>query len=234
MSWRKYLAVLSPGVLVMALALAFMFAASAENADAAQYTVNIRDFNFNPTTLTVQVGDVVRWENNGTTAHTTSSTSGPSPWDSGNLAPGAAFTQQFTTPGTYQYVCRIHSNMMGSIVVQGPPTPTPAPAAPTATSAPAATVVVSPTPGPTAAPTAVPQPTVIVVQPPTPPEVWILVLDDTPAFTLTDDFAWIALPGEWYQVVDVDSGWALARWEFDPPSSIVWILIDDRVDLGLY
>jgi len=230
MSWRKYLAVLSPSVLVMALTAAFFFAASTtENVDAAQYTVNIREFNFNPATLTIQVGDVVRWENNGTTAHTSSSTSGPSPWDSGNLAPGAAFSQQFTTPGTYQYVCRIHPNMMGSIVVQAPPTATTAPAAPTATSAPAATIIPA-----TAAPTAVAQPTVIVVQPPTPPEAWILVLDDTPAFTLTDDFAWIALPGEWYQVLDVDSGWALSRWEFDPPSSVVWIQVDDRIDLGLY
>ena len=235
MSWRKYLAVLSPGIMVVAVAAALALATSVENAEAAQYTVNIRDFSFNPTSLTVQIGDVVRWENAGAASHTTSSPAGM--WESGTLAPGGAFTQQFMTAGTFEYLCRIHPNMTGMIVVQSQPvtptaaaTGTPVPASATVPPTSAATPA---TPIPTAAATATPQPTV-VVQPPQGAELWLLVQSPTPALTLNDTLAWIARPGEWYQVYRVDSGWALARWELDPPTSLVWIQIDARVDLSLY
>jgi plastocyanin len=237
MSSRRYLAALVSAVLIAAFAMTPLASKSTETAAAAEITVNIRDFNFNPANLTVQVGDVVRWENNGGVPHTTSSTTGI--WDSGPLAPGGVFSQQFTTAGTFQYACRIHPSMQGTIVVQG--------GAPTATAVPAASV--TPVPSATPAPTSVtPAPataTAIPVAPtPTPstaagpptnvPELWLLVLSPTPAYTMNGTVNWVAQPGEWYRVFDQQGAWALTVWELDTPYNAVWIQADDRVAISAY
>src|SRR2546427_5855774 len=52
-----------------------------DNAGAAPYA-------FSPATLTVKVGTTVKWTNNGSTAHTTTSDATPQPiWDSGTVLP---------------------------------------------------------------------------------------------------------------------------------------------------
>ncbi len=234
MSGSKWLSILSPSVLLAALGVTLLLSATGETADAAQYTVNIRDFSFNPSTLNIQVGDVVRWENGGAATHTASSETGI--WDSGSLAPGGVFSQQFLTPGTFAYFCRIHPQQMrGSIVVQAPaatatqapPTATVPPEATPVPPPPAVTVVVEEVPVPVPAPTLVPAP-------PRVPELWFQVLEPTPAYSSTDEVLWIAAPGEWYRVLDQDAGWALALWEFDPPDALVWIELDGRVELGAF
>ena len=75
-------------------------------------------------TVVIGVNNTVTWTNgdtnNGGTDHTVTSLSvptGASPFDSGIMAEGANFTQTFTTPGTYEYHCTIHSWMTGSVVV---------------------------------------------------------------------------------------------------------------------
>ena len=105
------------------LAVALFLSTSTQTADAAEFTVNIRDFSFSPSPLIVQVGDVVRWTNDGGTIHTTTSDTGV--WDSGNLSPGGVFAHQFTAAGTYPYFCRIHAGMRGTITVQGAATAVP-------------------------------------------------------------------------------------------------------------
>jgi plastocyanin len=71
---------------------------------------------FDPVMQTAHVGDVVQWTNTGSVEHTitfatASSLSDPS------LLPGATWEVKFTTAGTYQYHCSIHSGMVGTIVV---------------------------------------------------------------------------------------------------------------------
>ncbi|MDP2659636.1 MAG: cupredoxin family copper-binding protein [Dehalococcoidia bacterium] len=78
--------------------------------------VTIQGFAFGPKTLTVPVGTTVRWTNQDSAAHTASSTKGA--FDSGNLAQGQSFSFKFTQAGSYDYVCKIHSNMTGTITVQ--------------------------------------------------------------------------------------------------------------------
>ena len=75
-------------------------------------------------TVVIGVNNTVEWTNNDTanggTDHTVTSLSVPSgaaPFDSGIMKEGANFTQTFTTPGTYEYHCSIHSWMTGSVVV---------------------------------------------------------------------------------------------------------------------
>ena len=38
--------------------------------------------------------------------------------DSGTLASGAAYRKKFTAPGTYDFLCALHSDMRGSIRVK--------------------------------------------------------------------------------------------------------------------
>ena len=71
---------------------------------------------YNPSPLTVASGTTVRWTNDDTTAHT--STSNTAAWTSGNLNPGDHFDFVFQTAGTFTYHCAIHPGMVGTVVVQ--------------------------------------------------------------------------------------------------------------------
>jgi hypothetical protein len=105
------------------------------------------------------------------------------------------------------------------------PTPTVVAVLPTATPV---VIVVTSTPAPR-------EPTPLPPPPPPPPppvsELWLLVLDATQTYTVTDEPAWIAQPGEWYRVIMQEADWALAHWEGDPPEVAVWIQLDGRVQL---
>ena len=88
-----------------------------------------RGFAFNPSSLTIQQGDIVRWTNN-TAGVTHTSTSGTpctqdGLWNSGNLSPSSSFLRQFNDPaGNYDYFCIPHCpfGMTGVIIVESPPT----------------------------------------------------------------------------------------------------------------
>lgn len=88
-------------------------------AEALAANVAISNFQFNPSSLTINIGDSVTWLNQDTTTHTTTSTSPSGLWNA-SLAPGASFTQAFSKEGTYTYHCSIHPSMTGSIVVRSP------------------------------------------------------------------------------------------------------------------
>jgi len=73
---------------------------------------------FNPKSITVIPGTIVRWVNYGKESHTVTSQDGY--FDSGPLAPGAMFYVLFYKPGTYHYTCRPHGKigMAGTVVVR--------------------------------------------------------------------------------------------------------------------
>jgi len=81
----------------------------------APVQVSMEDFRFNPPTINVQVGGSVVWTNNGRTPHTSTSQNGG--WDSGRIDPGRTFSQTFTSAGTFPYLCSIHPQMRGQVVV---------------------------------------------------------------------------------------------------------------------
>ena len=73
------------------------------------------------TTVVLGVNSTVTWTNNDIAAHTVTSdnkTGTTAVFDSGNMAVGAAYTYNFTTPGTYPYHCNYHTWMKGTIVVK--------------------------------------------------------------------------------------------------------------------
>ena len=95
----------------------------AEANGGAHEQVSIQNFAFDPSSLTINVGDSVTWTNNDGASHTASSTSGPESFDSGTLAGSAFFNYTFNTAGTYDYQCNIHTSMTGSITVMAPNNP---------------------------------------------------------------------------------------------------------------
>jgi len=79
--------------------------------------VAIEDFAFAPKSISVAAGGSVTWTNKDSTDH--SIKSADNSFNSSDLGSGQTFTAKFTTPGTYAYVCGIHSFMTGTVVVTG-------------------------------------------------------------------------------------------------------------------
>ena len=95
--------------------------------DHATLDVDVFNFGFGSSSVTINVGDEIQWMNI-SGFHNVSSTdgttfrcgSGGCDQTGGNGAPGnAPWTASFTfdTPGVYDYVCDIHSSMAGTITV---------------------------------------------------------------------------------------------------------------------
>lgn len=86
-----------------------------------QVEVVMRNVAFDPQEITVPVGTTVVWRNEDAFAHTVTSGTRGDPtglFDSGNVAGGGSFEFTFEEPGTYEYFCRIHPGMDGTIIVE--------------------------------------------------------------------------------------------------------------------
>ena len=80
--------------------------------------VHIVDYGYQPGQIRVQQGAVVRWTNSGDEGHDVTGTGPGGAWRSGPLAQGESYQRQFPLPGEYPYVCSIHPEMRGFVVVQ--------------------------------------------------------------------------------------------------------------------
>ena len=76
----------------------------------------INQFMFQPTTLTVKAGSTVTWLNKDEEPHTVVSATGL--FRSAALDTNDRFSFKFSKPGTYAFVCTIHPQMIGTIIVQ--------------------------------------------------------------------------------------------------------------------
>ncbi len=76
------------------------------------------NFGYAPATVTVNVGDTVRWTNPSNLQHTVTSTGF---FDSGAVDSGDSFTFTFTTAGTFDYFCSIHGAALQSGVINVEP-----------------------------------------------------------------------------------------------------------------
>jgi YVTN family beta-propeller protein len=84
-------------------------------AEAAS-KVSIRNFQFEPATLTVPVGASVAWSNDDGAPHGLAYKDGAVGTDV--LLPGKAFMRTFQSAGTFEYFCAVHPYMTGKVVVQ--------------------------------------------------------------------------------------------------------------------
>ena len=104
------------------------FGAAAAPAQAADVTIS--NFQFMPASITIAQGDTVKWTWSGPdTNHSVTSRPGQADSfdsDPGNTPssldhpPGDTFSHTFNTPGGFSYICKVHSNMVGRVMVNGP------------------------------------------------------------------------------------------------------------------
>ncbi len=98
---------------------AFALAGDMKDADSTssnQNTIEIKDFAFNPQTITVKSGEKITWTNRDEEPHTVVSVEKQFKKSSA-LDTDQTFTITAGAPGTYTYFCSVHPKMTGTIVV---------------------------------------------------------------------------------------------------------------------
>src|SRR6185503_15258778 len=133
------------------------------SSGAATKGVNIVNFAYSPTPITINAGDSITWTNSDQAVHSAKGTA----FDTGFIQTGTSKTLVFANAGTFDYICGVHgASMSGRVVVVAAATPAPTPV-PTPQPTPQPTPV--PTPQPTPVPTVrTPAPTVAPTVAPTP------------------------------------------------------------------
>ena len=107
------------GIAFLNLSL-FALAGEMKNDDSTsskQNRIEIKDFAFNPQTITVKSGEKVTWINRDEEPHTIVSV-GKQFKKSTALDTDQEFTITAGAPGTYEYFCSVHPKMTGTIVVE--------------------------------------------------------------------------------------------------------------------
>jgi plastocyanin len=104
-------------LLAGAVSAILLGAASIPAAPAMQavHTVAIKGFAFAPKSLTVTVGESVRFVNADQEAHTVVADNGA--FHSGGLDTNDSWSVRMQKPGKYPYFCSLHPYMKGTIVV---------------------------------------------------------------------------------------------------------------------
>ncbi len=90
---------------------------SSVSAVAQTYNIEISNFVFSPSSLTIKKGDTVIWTNKDLMSHTITSDSG-SELESARFGRAETYSHTFNTAGTFSYHCSVHSTMKGTIIVE--------------------------------------------------------------------------------------------------------------------
>jgi plastocyanin len=77
--------------------------------------VEIKDFAFDPSTITIQVGGKVNWANEDAAPHTATADDGS--FDTGEIEQDKRGNATFKEAGTFPYFCEIHPDMRGTVEV---------------------------------------------------------------------------------------------------------------------
>ena len=105
-------------VTLILLATGSGFAASASGGATASKTVTVsmKNFFFAPKNVSISTGDRVVWSNTSTRKHTATRAGS---FNTGKVTPGTAVAVRFNGAGTYRYVCSLHPEMTGKVIVGG-------------------------------------------------------------------------------------------------------------------
>jgi len=96
-----------------------MTISSNQSSSSASQTnaVNITNFAFSPSNITVKKGTAVTWTNKDSVAHTVTENDGQDGPKSSNLDQNQTYSFTYNTVGTFKYHCSIHPDMTGSVTV---------------------------------------------------------------------------------------------------------------------
>jgi len=103
-------------ILILLLLATFSAALPARSAEAT-VSVSIRNYTYQPASLTIAIGTTVRWTNLQFDANDVAVREGPVLFHSPQLRAGESFSYTFTMPGTYRYESSPHPFMVGEVVV---------------------------------------------------------------------------------------------------------------------
>lgn len=116
---RWTIAAIAAAALAAAVALASLYApAPVATVEIINEGTTPDEATFEPGTITVQQRTTVVWKNTDASAHTVTSKEPAGVFDSGVMGPNEEFEFTFEEQGTFDYYCKIHPVMVGSVVVQ--------------------------------------------------------------------------------------------------------------------
>jgi plastocyanin len=91
------------------------------------FSVNIQDYDYAPSSITITAGQSIRWTNTGAVLHSVTSDSvgafssaylnGAGTDVYGQPTAGGTYTRKFSSAGTFPYHCGVHDYMKGTVVV---------------------------------------------------------------------------------------------------------------------
>jgi len=97
------------GLVILAAVLVFFTGIA-----SADTQVSIKDFKFQPDQVTIKKGDTVIWTNIDPVPHDVKSKGFESP----DMKKGETYSKTFNEAGTFDYLCEIHPNMKGKVIVK--------------------------------------------------------------------------------------------------------------------
>ncbi|MBJ7329550.1 MAG: cupredoxin domain-containing protein [Solirubrobacteraceae bacterium] len=80
-------------------------------------TVGMRNFAFEPAEITIKVGEQVTWRNDDTTEHNVKGQGVDDAPRTDPIEQGETYAWTAKDAGTVTYICTIHPNMVGTVVV---------------------------------------------------------------------------------------------------------------------
>lgn len=89
--------------------------AATESVTAKDFSIDIVDFTYSPANIEVSPGTEITWTNMDQVAHTVTGDD----FSSSSLKAGESFSYTFDLPGSYEYYCAFHPQMLGTITVVG-------------------------------------------------------------------------------------------------------------------
>ena len=108
-------------LLLSAVAAAALFAAGCGGAGESSEPVAttevqmVKSYRFDPKVIEIKAGDTVTWTNEDNFTHTVEVDG----QEDHKVEQGESFSIKFDTPGTYHYVCTLHSkDMDGEVIVK--------------------------------------------------------------------------------------------------------------------
>ena len=98
----------------VAVVTALLLELALRSADAAVIQIKMAQVAYAPEQVSAHDGDTIEWTNDDIVAHTATARNGA--WDV-MLQPKGKGSVTLKSPGTIEYYCRLHPNMVASITV---------------------------------------------------------------------------------------------------------------------